>query len=102
VDPRTLVPLDETTILDSVRRTGRVLITHEACRNGGVGAEILSRIVEGGFDYLDAPIRRLAGRDLPIPYSKELERQVIPQVEDIVREARRLLGRPIGATAKSQ
>jgi len=91
VDPRTLVPLDEATILDSVRRTGRVLIVHEACRTGGVGAEILSRIVEEGFDYLDAPVRRLAGRDLPIPYSKELERQVIPQVEDIVREARRLV-----------
>ncbi len=102
VDPRTLVPLDEATILDSVRRTGRALIVHEACRTGGVGAEILSRIVEEGFDYLDAPVRRLAGRDLPIPYSKELERQVIPQAEDIVREARRLLGHPGGATSKLQ
>ena len=101
VDPRTLVPLDEATILDSVRRTGRVLIVHEACRTGGVGAEILSRIVEEGFDYLDAPVRRLAGRDLPIPYSKELERQVIPQVEDIVREARRLLGRSVEAISGS-
>ncbi|HSB71170.1 MAG TPA: alpha-ketoacid dehydrogenase subunit beta [Candidatus Methylomirabilis sp.] len=91
LDPRSLVPLDEETIMDSVRRTGRVLITHEACRTGGVGAEILARIVEGGFDYLDAPIRRLAGRDLPIPYSKELERQVIPQEEDIIREARLLV-----------
>ncbi len=102
VDPRTLVPLDEATILDSVRRTGRVLIAHEACRTGGVGAEILSRIVEGGFDYLDAPVRRIAGRDLPIPYSKELERQVIPQVEDIVREARSLLGRPVGTAEQAQ
>lgn len=98
VDPRSLPPLDEATILDSVRRTGRVLITHEACRTGGVGAEILARIVEGAFDYLDAPICRLAGRDLPIPYSKDLERQVIPQEEDIVREARRLVrGRAGGA-----
>ena len=101
VDPRTLVPLDEATILDSVRRTGRVLIVHEACRTGGVGAEILSRIVEEGFDYLDAPVRRLAGRDLPIPYSKELERQVIPQAEDIVREVRRLLGRSVEAISGS-
>jgi len=93
LDPRSLAPLDEATILESVRRTNRVLITHEACRTGGVGAEILARIVEGAFDYLDAPVRRLAGRDLPIPYSKELERQVIPQEEDIVREARRLVGR---------
>jgi len=93
VDPRTLDPLDETTILDSIRKTGRALIAHEACRTGGVGAEILARIVEKGFDYLDAPIRRVAGRDLPIPYCKELERQVIPQEEDIVREARRMLGR---------
>ncbi len=98
VDPRTLVPLDEATILESVRRTGRVLITHEACRTGGVGAEILARIVEEAFDYLDAPVRRLAGRDLPIPYSKDLERQVIPQEEDIVREARALFrGRREGA-----
>ncbi|MBI2563573.1 MAG: alpha-ketoacid dehydrogenase subunit beta [candidate division NC10 bacterium] len=98
VDPRSLPPLDEGTILDSARRTGRVLITHEACRTGGVGAEILARIVEGAFDYLDAPVCRLAGRDLPIPYSKELERQVIPQEEDIVREARRLVrGRAHGA-----
>jgi pyruvate dehydrogenase E1 component beta subunit len=93
LDPRTMAPLDEATILESVKRTGRVLITHEACRTGGAGAEILSRIVEGGFDYLDAPIRRLAGHDLPIPYSKDLERQVIPQEEDIVREARRLVGK---------
>jgi len=93
LDPRSLAPLDEATILESVRRTNRVLITHEACRTGGVGAEILARIIEGAFDYLDAPVRRLAGRDLPIPYSKELERQVIPQEEDIVREARRLVGR---------
>ncbi|MBI4536841.1 MAG: alpha-ketoacid dehydrogenase subunit beta [candidate division NC10 bacterium] len=102
VDPRTLVPLDEATVLDSVRRTGRVLIAHEACRTGGVGAEILARIVEEGFDYLDAPIRRLAGRDFPIPYSKVLERQVIPQVEDIVREARRLLGRAGGGKRNDQ
>jgi pyruvate dehydrogenase E1 component beta subunit len=93
LDPRSLVPLDEATILESVRRTGRVLITHEACRTGGFGAEVLARIVEEGFDYLDAPVRRVAGRDLPIPYSKDLERQVIPQEKDILREARRLMGR---------
>jgi pyruvate dehydrogenase E1 component beta subunit len=93
VDPRTLAPLDDATILDSIRKTGRALIAHEACRTGGVGAEILARIVEEAFDYLDAPVRRLAGRDVPIPYSKELERQVVPQEEDIVREARRMLGR---------
>jgi pyruvate dehydrogenase E1 component beta subunit len=95
VDPRSLVPLDEATLLDSIRRTGRVLIVHEACRTGGVGAEILARIVEEGFDYLDAPARRLAGRDFPIPYSRELERQVIPQEEDIVREVRGILGRGV-------
>jgi acetoin:2,6-dichlorophenolindophenol oxidoreductase subunit beta len=91
LDLRCLVPLDERTILESVRRTGRALIAHEACRTGGFGAEVLARIVEEGFDYLDAPVRRLAGREMPIPYSKELERQVIPQEEDILREARRLV-----------
>ncbi len=91
LDLRSLAPLDEETILTSIRRTSRALIAHEACRTGGFGAEIVARIVEGAFEYLDAPIQRLAGRDMPIPYSKDLERQVIPQEEDIVRGARQMV-----------
>jgi len=93
VDPRTLKPLDEETIFRSVIKTGRVLIAHEACKTGGAGAEIAARIVESeAFDYLDAPIKRLAGLDIPVPYNRNLERRMVPQVEDIVTAARELVG----------
>jgi pyruvate dehydrogenase E1 component beta subunit len=91
IDVRCLRPLDEATIIASVRRTGRVLIVHEAVRTGGFGGEIAARIAESdAFDFLDAPIRRLAGRETPIPYNRELERRTVPQVEDIVAAARAL------------
>lgn len=85
VDPRTLKPLDEQTIIESVIKTGKVLIVHEACLTGGYGGE-LAAIIAGSeaFDYLEAPIRRLAGRDIPIPYNRELEYHTVPQVENIV------------------
>ncbi len=91
VDPRTLKPLDTQTITDSVTKTGRLLIVHEAPLTGGFGGE-LAAVVAGGeaFDRLDAPIRRLAGRDIPIPYNRGLERAAVPQVEDIVAVAREL------------
>jgi len=91
VDPRTLKPLDEETIIRSVMKTGRVLIVHEACKTGGYGGE-LAAIIAGSeaFDYLDAPIVRLAGRDIPIPYNRNLEYHAVPQVENIVEAARRL------------
>jgi pyruvate/2-oxoglutarate/acetoin dehydrogenase E1 component len=92
IDVRCLRPLDEATIVESVRRTGRVLIVHEAVRTGGFGGEIAARIAESdAFDFLDAPIRRLAGRETPIPYNRELERRTVPQVEDIVAAARALV-----------
>jgi len=92
VDPRTLKPLDEGTIVRSVIKTGRVLIVHEACRTGGYGGE-LAAVVAGSeaFDYLDAPIVRLAGRDMPIPYNRTLEYHTVPQVETIVEAARQLV-----------
>jgi len=91
VDPRTLKPLDEETIIRSVMKTGRVLIVHEACKTGGYGGE-LAAIIAGSeaFDYLDAPIVRLAGRDIPIPYNRDLEYHAVPQVENIVEAARQL------------
>ena len=91
IDPRTLKPLDTQTITDSVTKTGRLLIVHEAPVTGGFGGE-LAAVVAGGeaFDRLDAPIRRLAGRDIPIPYNRGLERAAVPQVEDIVAAAREL------------
>jgi len=91
VDPRTLKPLDRETIVESVARTGRALIVHEACKTGGFGGELAAVIAESeAFDYLDAPIVRLAGRDIPIPYNRTLEAHTVPQVEDIVEQARRL------------
>jgi pyruvate dehydrogenase E1 component beta subunit len=91
IDLRSLRPLDDETIFESVRRTGRVLIVHEAVRTGGFGGEVAARIAESDvFDFLDAPIRRLAGRETPIPYNRNLERSAVPQVEDIVAAARGL------------
>jgi len=91
IDPRTLKPLDVETIVSSASKTGRVLIVHEAPVTGGFGGELAAIIAESeAFDYLDAPIRRLAGRDIPIPYNRTLERAAVPQVEDIVNAARAL------------
>jgi pyruvate dehydrogenase E1 component beta subunit len=84
IDPRTLRPLDEETILASVRKTGRALVVHEAVKFGGIGAEIAAMIMEQAFDYLDAPVRRLAGLDIPIPYAAVLEQAAVPTTEGIV------------------
>lgn len=92
VDPRTLKPLDAGPLIASVCKTGRVLIVHEACKTGGFGGEIAAVLAESeAFDYLDAPIRRLAGLDIPVPYNRDLERRMVPQVEDIATAARRLV-----------
>jgi pyruvate dehydrogenase E1 component beta subunit len=91
VDLRSLKPLDKATIVASVSKTGRVLIVHEAPITGGFGGELAAVVAESeAFDFLDAPIRRLAGRDIPIPYNRTLERATVPQVEDIVAAARTL------------
>lgn len=91
VDPRTLKPLDAGPLIQSAIKTGRVLIVHEACKTGGFGGELAAVIAESeAFDYLDAPIVRLAGRDMPIPYNRTLEYHTVPQVENIVEAARRL------------
>ena len=91
VDPRTLKPLDDAPIIESVKKTGRAMVVHEAVEMGGFGGEIVARIASSeAFDYLEAPIRRLAGKDIPIPYNRELERATVPQVEDIIAEARKL------------
>ncbi len=85
IDPRTLLPLDEETIIESVKKTGRAVVVHEAVKRGGFGGEIASVIQESeAFDYLDAPIQRLGGRFIPIPYNPELEKNSVPQVADII------------------
>jgi pyruvate dehydrogenase E1 component beta subunit len=91
IDPRTLVPLDEATIVESVKKTGRLIVTHEAVRRGGYGAEIVARIVELAFDYLDAPPLRVCAKDVPVPYSAVLEEAALPQVADLVAAARALV-----------
>ena len=91
IDPRTLVPLDEATILNSVEKTGRVIIVHEAVKRGGIGGEIASLITERAFHALRAPIIRLGGAFVPMPYNAKLERQAVPQVEDIERAIGKLV-----------
>jgi pyruvate/2-oxoglutarate/acetoin dehydrogenase E1 component len=91
IDPRTLVPLDMQTILDSVAKTSRALIVHEAVRTAGAGAEIAARIGEEAFFALDAPVWRLGATDTPIPQDPELEELCIPQVEGIATAMRELI-----------
>ena len=92
IDPRTLKPLDLDTIIASVSKTGKLLVVHEAPKMGGFGGEISASIAESeAFDYLDAPIMRLGGRDMPIPYNRNLEQHAVPQVEDIVKAAQQLV-----------
>jgi pyruvate dehydrogenase E1 component beta subunit len=93
IDPRTLVPLDEATIVESVKKTGRLIVSHEAYTRAGYGSEIISRVVEAAFDYLDAPPLRVCARDVPVPYSSVLETAALPQVEDLVAAARTLMNR---------
>jgi pyruvate dehydrogenase E1 component beta subunit len=91
IDLRSLVPLDRDAVLASVRRTHRLLVVHEAIKRGGYGGEIAALVAEEAFDDLDAPPRRLAGLETPIPYAQHLEKTVVPQVEDIVRVAKELV-----------
>ncbi|WP_436373922.1 alpha-ketoacid dehydrogenase subunit beta [Cytobacillus sp. BC1816] len=85
IDPRTIVPLDKETIINSVKKTGRLIVVHEAVQRGGIGGEIVSVIAESeAFDYLDSPIKRLGGKEVPIPYNPKLEKAAIPQVPDII------------------
>lgn len=93
IDPRTIKPLDLPLILDSVSRTGRVLLVQESVKFGGFMAEVSASIAESAvFGDLQAPIKRLCGLDTLIPYSPKLERASVPQVEDIVAAASALVG----------
>jgi pyruvate dehydrogenase E1 component beta subunit len=93
VDPRTLKPLDMDTIVSSVKKTGRVVIVEDDPISFGWGAEVAAGIASSSaFDYLDAPIKRLAGLDIPIPYNPNLEKHAVPQVEDIIKGIKETLG----------
>jgi pyruvate dehydrogenase E1 component beta subunit len=87
IDPRTLRPLDLDTILDSVRKTNRCVIVEEGWPHGGVGANIAALVQEQAFDYLDAPVQRVTGADVPMPYSRALEQAAMPHEEHVVKAA---------------
>jgi len=91
IDPRTLVPLDEEAILESVGKTHRLVIVHEAVKRGGFGAEVAALVTERALDELDAPIVRLGARNVPMPYNDKLEQATIPSRDDIAAAVRRLL-----------
>lgn len=95
IDPRTLQPLDTDTIVESVKKTNRVVVVHEAVRFGGLGAEIASQIQELAFDWLDAPVHRVGAPFSPVPFSPALEQHYIPDAAAIANGVRQVLGRPV-------
>ncbi|XXG61221.1 hypothetical protein AAC387_Pa04g2932 [Persea americana] len=101
INLRSIRPLDRDTINASVRKTNRLVTLEEGFPQHGVGAEICTSVIEESFEYLDAPVERIAGADVPMPYAANLERMAVPQVDDIVRAAKRVCYRavPVAAVA---
>jgi pyruvate/2-oxoglutarate/acetoin dehydrogenase E1 component len=91
IDLRSVMPWDKQAVLDSVRKTSKVLVLHEDTRSGGFGGEIAATIAEEAFEDLDAPVRRIAAPDTPVPFSPVLEKAFIPQVDDVARGLRELV-----------
>jgi pyruvate dehydrogenase E1 component beta subunit len=91
IDLRSLRPLDMGPVLESFRKTNRAVVVEEGWRSYGVGAEVASRIYEEAFDYVDAPIKRVAQQEVPLPYNRALEQMALPQVEDIVMAVKEVL-----------
>jgi pyruvate dehydrogenase E1 component beta subunit len=98
IDPRTLQPLDTATIVASVKRTNRAIVVHEAVRFGGLGAEITAQIQEEAFDYLDAPVARVAAPFSPVPFTPVLERHYLPDAAKIATGIREVLARPLAGS----
>jgi 2-oxoisovalerate dehydrogenase E1 component beta subunit len=90
VDLRSVMPWDKAAVLESVRKTSKVLVLHEDTRTGGFGAEIAATIADEAFEELDAPVKRIAAPDTPVPFSPPLEKAFIPQVDDVVAGLREL------------
>jgi 2-oxoisovalerate dehydrogenase E1 component beta subunit len=88
IDLRTLTPLDEETVLASVKKTSKAIVLHEANLTGGFGGEISARITEKAFEYLDGPVLRLAAPDSPVPYSPSLEEAYLPNVAKLIEKIR--------------
>ena len=91
VDLRTLRPLDMEPVIESFKKTNRAVIVEEGWRSYGVGAEVAARLYEEAFDYIDAPIKRVAQKEVPLPYNRTLEQMALPQVEDIVKAVKEVL-----------
>jgi len=91
VDLRTLRPLDMDPVIESFKKTNRAVIVEEGWRSFGVGSEVASRIYEQAFDYVDAPIQRVAQKEVPLPYNRNLEQMALPQVEDVIRAVKEVL-----------
>ncbi|MGM0365900.1 MAG: alpha-ketoacid dehydrogenase subunit beta [Actinomycetota bacterium] len=91
IDPRTLVPLDEDALIESVKKTNRLVVVSEACRRGSIASDICAKVVDAAFDWLDAPIKVVAGLNTPIPYNSTLEQASIPHKEDIVDAVKGIL-----------
>jgi pyruvate dehydrogenase E1 component beta subunit len=91
VDLRTLRPLDMEPVIDSFKKTNRAVIVEEGWRSYGVGAEVAARLYEDAFDYIDAPIKRVAQKEVPLPYNRTLEQMAMPQVEDIIKAVKEVL-----------
>ncbi|HRQ32994.1 MAG TPA: transketolase C-terminal domain-containing protein, partial [Anaerolineales bacterium] len=91
VDLRTLRPLDMEPVLESFKKTNRAIVVEEGWKSYGVGAEVVSRITEEAFDYMDAPVLRVAQKEVPLPYNRALEQAALPQVPDIIAAAKEVL-----------
>jgi pyruvate dehydrogenase E1 component beta subunit len=91
IDPRTMVPLDKETLIESVSKTGHAVIIDEGCQSFGVTAELASVVYDGAFDYLDAPIARIGAMDVPVPFSKPLEDATIPNEQAVISAVRTML-----------
>src|SRR4029077_18658537 len=93
VDPRTLQPLDEVTLVESVQKTNRAVVAHEAVTRMGFGAEVTAVLQEKAFDWLDAPIQRVGAKFAPLAFAPPMEQFVVPQVEDVLAAIRKTVGR---------
>ena len=91
VDLRTLRPLDMEPVIESFKKTNRAVIVEEGWRSYGVGSEVAARLYEDAFDYIDAPIKRVAQKEVPLPYNRNLEQMALPQVEDIKKAVKEVL-----------
>src|SRR5437588_11104107 len=90
IDLRTLLPFDREAVLESVKKTSKVIILHEATRTGGMAGELTAVINESAFEYLDGPVMRVTSIDTPVPYAPPLEEFFMPQVDDVLKAARAL------------